>query len=79
MTTPKMHPIRFTIFAGPHAGKVVGVRWFPFAQADVWDRVEDIGFRMAREWDAEIDIESGSVMPSGRVADWDRVGMRCMP
>jgi predicted kinase len=76
--TPKQHPVRFTIIHGENAGKVVAVRWFAFA-ADIWDDVEAIGARMAEEWDAEIDIETGSVMPSGRVATWERAGMRCVP
>jgi hypothetical protein len=73
--TPKRFPVKFTLFA---TGREVAIVWFDFA-SEYLDRVEEIGARMAGEWGQEIDTLSGSVMPSGKVAEWERMGLRFHP
>lgn len=77
--TPKLFPVKFVLFTGEHTGREVALVWFPFATTDVWDAIDAIAFRMAAEWNAEIDILTGCVLPSGRAGSFERAGMRVMP
>jgi hypothetical protein len=74
---PKRFPVEFVIFEGERRGKVVGRIWYAFATD--WDIIEEDAARAAREWDAEIDIHTGSVMPSGKVGTFERAGVRVRP
>lgn len=75
---PTTFPIRFVVFDGPDRGKVVATIWRKFANVD-WDEVATAAEPFAADRGAAIDIESGSVFPSGKVAAWERVGMRVCP
>lgn len=75
---PKNFPVRCVVYTGPHRGRVVATLWHAFG-GDWIDHAETMAERMANEWNAEIDIETGSVMPSGNVGSWDRIGMRVAP
>ena len=77
--TPTKFPVRYVIFDGPKRGKIVGTDYLRFGDAAVYDEVERRAARIAREWEAEIDIEFGAVMPSGKVASYERIGMRVLP
>jgi hypothetical protein len=75
---PKMMPFRVVCFEGPHRGKIVATVWVRFGE-DVEACMEATAGRMADEWACEMDVEAGAVFPSGKVASWDRVGMRVRP
>jgi hypothetical protein len=77
--TPQNFPVKFTIYEGNEAGREVALVWFPFATTDVWDIIETIAGRMADEWQQEIDILTGAVLPSGRPGNFERAGMRVIP
>lgn len=77
--TPQNFPVKFTIYAGSEAGREVALVWFPFATTDVWDIIETIAGRMADEWQSEIDILTGCVLPSGKAGSFERAGMRVIP
>jgi hypothetical protein len=74
INAPTKHHVRFTIFA---TGKVVGTDVIPFGMD--WDEIERRAERIAREWDAEIDISTSMVFPSGKIAGWERAGIRVRP
>ena len=75
INAPKRFPVKLTIFA---TGREVALFWVDFA-SDWIEYAETQAARMANEHGQEIDILTGSVMPSGRVAEWNREGLRVRP
>ena len=69
-------PVRFTEFA---TGAVCGIEYHGFADEDAWDVIEDRAAFHARMRGVEIDIETGTVFPSGKIAGCDRAGIRVRP
>lgn len=78
MNAPKRMPYRLVIHTGLRAGFVVATVWVDVPSPWI-DRAEQDAARMAREHGEEIDIQSGVVFPSGRIAEWERVGIRVQP
>jgi hypothetical protein len=58
-----------------HFGSDVGA----LHDADVWKQIENRMKQYADTHGVEIDVRTAVLMPSGKVADWDCVGMRCEP
>lgn len=79
MNTPRNFPIRLVIFSGPCRGKVVATIYPPHGLTDWVDWAEVQAERMASEWGAEIDIQTGTIFPSGKIASWERAGLRVRP
>ena len=72
----KNWPVRFSVFA---TGKQIGVEWFPAAAENLIEQIEERAAFFARIEGVEVDIETGSVMPSGAIGTWERMGMRVRP
>ena len=72
----KRWPIRFTEF---ESGKQAGIVYFEANSPNYFDQIEDQAAKFANDRGVEIDIESGSVMPSGKIGSWERMGLRVRP
>ena len=69
-------PHRFTCFA---TGRVIATEWFRAGSPDMMEEVSKRAEDWARIEGVEVDVHSGSVMPSGKVGSWDRMGLRARP
>ena len=73
--TVKFWPFEFVEY---DTGRFCGREWFRPGDG-MYDEVEAAAERHATVSGKEIDIISCSVMPSGRIGDRDRAGIRVLP
>lgn len=76
MTTITSWPHRFTDFA---TGRVIATEWFRAASPNMHEEVERRAEDLANIEGVEVDILTGTVMPSGAVGSWSRLGLRARP
>ena len=76
MTNIKTWPVQFSEFA---TGKPVATEWFRSASPDMYEEITKRAEFWARFTGTEIDCAEGSVMPSGAIGSWSRMGMRARP